>query len=143
MTYYFKPYVVQAHSGEKLYVHIDPATPEQLKATHRSPKWQTDWTSDYLSDPSIDKYAVTTESGELIALGAYQIRGRNTYVYIICMESAPYSNPTMHARSEGKYFGIGELLIAFGIKYCIDNNGFGDVVFEAKTEELADRKSVV
>jgi hypothetical protein len=43
----------------------------------------------------------------------------------------------MRPRKERKYFGIGELLIAYGIKYSIDHGCRGDVVFEAKTDELA------
>lgn len=43
----------------------------------------------------------------------------------------------MHPREERRYFGIGTLLIAYGIKYSIDHGCRGDVVFEAKTDELA------
>ena len=99
--------------------------------------WQTDWTSEYLASPAIDKYAVKSADGELIALGAYQIRGRKAYVYILYAESAPHSNPTMNLQGQRKFYGIGELLIAYGIKYSIDNGCRGDVVFDAKTDELA------
>ena len=43
----------------------------------------------------------------------------------------------MNQLSQRKYYGIGELLIAYGIKYSIDHGCRGDVVFEAKTDELA------
>lgn len=52
-------------------------------------------------------------------------------------ESAPHSNPVLTEKSERKYSGIGTALIAFGIKYSIDNGCRGDVVFDAKTDELA------
>ena len=76
-------------------------------------------------------------AGELIALGAYQISGRSAYVYIVYAESAPHSNPTLAGNFGRKYYGIGAALIAFGIKYSIDNGCRGDVVFDAKTDELA------
>jgi hypothetical protein len=38
-------------------------------------------------------------------------------------ESAPHSNPVLTKKSERKYSGIGAALIAFGIKYSIDNGG--------------------
>lgn len=52
-------------------------------------------------------------------------------------ESAPHSNPVLTEKSERKYSGIGTALIAFGIKYSIDNGCRGDIVFDAKTDELA------
>ena len=67
-----------------------------------------------------------TDSGELVALAAYQISGRKAYVYVLFAESAPHSN-----KSERKYSGIGTALIAFGIKYSIDNGCRGDVVLDA------------
>lgn len=76
-------------------------------------------------------------NGELIALGAYQISGRKAYVYILYVESAPNSNPTMTPSKQRAYYGIGEAMIAFGIKYSIDNGCRGDVIFDAKTDELA------
>ena len=112
MTYGFFPYVSLTTTKEQIPVQIEPAAPAQLDTVHTDPKWQTDWSSEYLADPTIDKFAVTTEDGEMIALGAYQVQDR-------------------------KYYGIGQLLIAFGIKYSIDNGCLGVVVFEAKTDELA------
>lgn len=134
---YFKPYVLLTATDERIPVSIDPAAQDQLALTHGDHSWQTDWTTEYLADPTVDKYAVTTDEGELIGLGAYQIRNGRAYVLIVYAESAPHSNPTMHPRAERKYYGIGQILIAFGIKYSIDNGCRGDVVFEAKTDELA------
>lgn len=133
----FQPYVILSENGDRVLVKISPATWEDLDATRRNPKWQTDWNTDYLADPTVEKYAVKSPEGELIALGAYQIRGRSAYVFILYMESAPHSNPTMKTRANRKYLGIGALLIAFGIKYSIDHGCRGDVVLEAKTEQLA------
>ena len=76
-------------------------------------------------------------NGELIALAAYKISGRKTYVYILYAESAPHSNATITGKVERKYSGIGAVLLAFGIKYSIDNGCRGDIVFDAKTDELA------
>lgn len=133
----FAPFVVLSGSGERIPVEVKPAGQADLDATRGAPAWQTDWTSEYLSDPTVERYAVKTGEGELVALGAYQIRGHSAYVYILYAESAPHSNPTMQAKGERKYDGIGALLIAFGIKYSIDHGCRGDVVFDAKTEELA------
>ena len=83
------------------------------------------------------KYAVKSAPGDLIALAAYQIRGRSAYVYILYAESAPHSNPAINPVGQRKYYGIGELLIVCGIKYSIDHVCHGDVVFDTKTDELA------
>lgn len=133
----FLPYVIQKSDESAVYVEIIPATLDDIAATHRDPPWQTDWDSAYLSNPAVEKYAMKTPAGELIALGAYQISGRKAYVYILYAESAPHSNPTISSKQERKYYGIGAALIAFGIKFSIDNGCRGDVVFEAKTDELA------
>ena len=44
---------------------------------------------------------------------------------------------TITPKHEKKYVGIGELLIAQGIKLSIDYGCDGTVMFEAKTDELA------
>lgn len=134
---YFCPFVMQSDTGESVLVTISPASKADLTATQAPPKWQTDWTSEYLSAPNVDKYAIKTTNDEIIALAAYQIRGRSAYVYILYAESAPHSNPTMRTKPKRRYCGIGELLIAYGIKYSIDHGCRGDVVFDAKTDELA------
>lgn len=133
---FFVPFIVRGVDGEKEYVQILPATQEDLVATKGS-HWQTDWESEYLSQPSVDKFALKTPEGELVALGAYQVAGNQTFVYIVYLESAPHSNPTQMARPKRKYYGIGEVMIAFGIKYSIDMGCRGVVIFEAKTDELA------
>jgi hypothetical protein len=132
----FTPYVVQRIGGQTISVEIVPASQADLAMTRGEPVWQTDWGSAYLSDAAVKKYAMKTPDGELIALGAYQITGRKAYVYILYAESAPHSNPTL-VKENRKYYGIGAALIAFGIKFSIDNGCRGDVVFEAKTDELA------
>ena len=135
---YFSPFVIRADTGDSVNVGIRVAEEADLEVTRGNPVWQTDWTSAYLSAPSIDKYAVKTMADdELVALAAYQIRGRSAYVYILYVESAPHSNPTMNPQRGRKYYGIGELLVAYGIKYSIDHGCRGDVVFDAKTDALA------
>lgn len=44
-----KPFIVLEHE-RKVPVVIERATAEDLKATAKTPKWQTDWTSEYLAD---------------------------------------------------------------------------------------------
>ena len=133
----FSPYVILSATGETVSVAIEPATQVDLEATHHEPKWQTDWTGDYLSNPAFDKFALKSFGGELIALAAYRIVGNSAFVYIIYAESAPHSNPTLTSKALRKYSGIGRLLISYGIKYSVDHGCRGDVVFEAKTDELA------
>lgn len=134
----FQPYIVRRKDDEKIKTVIEPATQEELEQTTKVPLWQTDWTSDYLAGANVEKYALKTEDGELVALGAYAVIGREAYVYILYLESAPASNPTLTVKIERRYYGIGEVMIAFGIKFSIDNGCRGDVVFEAKTDELAE-----
>lgn len=133
----FVPYVIRRSNAEKITVEITPATQQNLAATKGNPPWQTDWESDYLANPNVDKFAMKIPNGELIALGAYQIAGNKAYVYILYLESAPQSNPTITASGQREYYGIGEAMIAFGIRYSIDNGCRGVVVFDAKTDELA------
>ena len=133
----FRPYVILADNGVRVSVSVSEATDADLLSTAEDPKWQSDWTSDYLSKPDISKYAIKTQEGECIGLAAYQIIGKSAYVFILYAESAPHSNPTQTCKEHRKYYGIGQLLVAFGIKYSIDNGCRGDVVFDAKTEELA------
>lgn len=132
----FVPYVVLAKTGDPVPVSVQPTSQADLLSTKPPSLWQSDWTSEYLSDPRVEKFAVKTKNGDLVALAAYQIRGRSAYVYILYVESAPHSNPTICGEKR-RYYGIGELLIAFGIKYSIDHGCRGDVVFDAKTDELA------
>ena len=108
---YFAPFIVRAEHERKVPVVIERATAEDLKATAKVPKWQTDWTSEYLADEKIEKYSLKTKEGNLIALGAYRVMGRKAYVYILYLESAPASNPTLTAKRE--YYGIGEVMIGF------------------------------
>ena len=100
---YFFPFVIQADTGNVVSVTASLAGRSDLETTHGTPAWQTDWTSEYLSEPTVEKYAVKSESGDLIALAAYQILGRNAYVYILYAESAPHSNPTMNPVGQRKY----------------------------------------
>ena len=134
---FFAPFVVSGQTGEKVPASIEVAAQEELCCTVQEPKWQTDWTSDYLADPSVEKYALHTQQGKLVALGAYKVVGRSAFVYIVYLESAPQSNPTLTRKERREYYGIGEVMLAFGIKYSIDHGCRGDILFEAKTEELA------
>lgn len=90
---YFSPFVIQADTGSIVSVTVSLVDRSDLEATHGVPAWQTDWTSEYLSNPTVEKYAVKSASGDLIALAAYQIRGRSAYVYILYAESAPTATP--------------------------------------------------
>ena len=98
----FNPYVVLAATGQPVEVLVTEAGAEDLAATRGVPQWQADWTSRYLADRSIEIAAIKAMDGELIGLGAYQIRGKSAYVFILYAESAPHSNPTMRKREDRK-----------------------------------------
>lgn len=135
---YFVPYVISGNNQEKVEVQILPATQQDLAVTRKEHEWQTDWESKYLANASVEKFAMKLSTGELIALGAYQVLGNKAYVYIWYVESAPHSNPTIVQSKRREYYGIGEAMIAFGIKFSIDNGCRGVVVFDAKTDKVAE-----
>ena len=115
-------------------VFMSKADKRDLEETIVAP-WQTDWTSDYIATDRFDLYALRTREGELVALGAYEVREENLAVHIIYMESAPESNPTHTAVP--KYRGVGRAMVAYGIKLSVDAGFNGDVTLDAKTPELA------
>ena len=101
-------FVTASDTGNKVPVEIDRSTPADLIATKEH--WQTDWTSDFISDPALEKYTARTESGEIVALGAYRETESSMFVYIEYIESHPESNPTLTAKR--KYLNIGRMMIA-------------------------------
>lgn len=135
MAHYFEPYILLAETQEHIPVYIEKMTSADAASTNLPPVWQTDWTSDFISNPEYLKYAVRTPEGELVALGAYEILSDSLVVHIAYLESHPGSNPTLQ-KDRRRYHGIGRVLMAFGIKLSIDNDFGGDITFEAKTPEL-------
>ena len=130
----FRPFVYDA-MNQQVPVAIEPMIPQDAATTTKEPRWQTDWTSEYISKGKFDIYGLKTQIGELVALGAYEINEDVVTVHIVYMESQAQSNPTLCKRP--KYHGIGRALIAYGIKLSIDSGLTGDVVLEAKTTSLA------
>ena len=114
-------YVVENETGKQIEIDIESATNEDLTSTKE--KWQSDWTSEFIRDPKLEKYAAKTDAGEIVALGAYR-------------EAHPESNPTIS--TVRKYAGNGRMMIAYGIQLSIDSGHGGIVTFEAKTDELYD-----
>ena len=115
-------------------VFMTKAEKRDLEATIAA-SWQTDWTSDYITTNRFDLYSLKTLEGELVALGAYEVREENLAVHIIYMESQPESNPTCN--TVPKYRGVGRAMVAYGIKLSVDAGFNGDVTLDAKTPELA------
>ena len=98
---YFAPYVVRGRDAEKVAVEIIPAAQQDIAVTKGEPAWQTVWDSEYLSSPTVDKFAMKLKNGELLALGAYQISGRKAYVYILYLESAhPATRRSLNLKAE-------------------------------------------
>ena len=130
----FSPFITRISDQNKIEVNIIPASLSDFEQTKEH--LQTDWTSDYIASSRTEKYAMRTNEDELVALGAYEILPSSIIVHIIYLESHPESNPTIAGRNR-KYRGIGKAMVSFGIKLSIDCGFGGDVVFEAKTSELA------
>ena len=120
---------------KKILVTAIKATQQDFEATSVEPRWQTDWTSDYITFSGFDLYAFKMVVGELVALGAYEVRNGNMGVHIVYMESQAESTLTLVEIP--KYRGIGRALIAYGIKLSVDAGFNGDVAPDTKTPELA------
>lgn len=69
MAHYFEPYILLTETQEHIPVTIEEMTRADAESTNLPPVWQTDWTSDFISNPEYLKYAVRTPEGELVALG--------------------------------------------------------------------------
>ena len=48
----FEPYILSGQTHERIPVSISEMTPAEAASTNQLPLWQTDWTSDFISDPS-------------------------------------------------------------------------------------------
>ena len=120
---------------KKVPTQVLRATGKDLEITTTAPAWQTDWTTEYITGSGFEIYALKTQEGELVALGAYEIQEDVVTVHIVYMESQAQSNPTLS--KEPKYRGIGRALVAYGIKLSVDAGFNGDVTLDAKTPELA------
>ena len=125
-------FVTEEASGKIIPIEIDRATITDLATTRSC--WQSDWTSDFISDPNLEKYAAKTDEGEIVALGAYKEDESGISIYIVDIEAHPEINPTISQPK--KYLGIGRMMIAFGIQLSIDASLGGIVTFAAKTDEL-------
>lgn len=101
-------FVTEAATDEKIPVEIDKSTIADLETTKTD--WQTDWTSEFIGDPFLEKYTAKTEDGEIVALGAYRETESSMFVYIEYIESHPESNPTLTTKR--KYLDIGRMMIA-------------------------------
>ncbi len=130
----FVPFV-RNQAQETIPVSVEEMTAEDAARTEQE-HWQTSWNSDFLSTARLERYAVR-RNDELLALAAYEILEEELIVHIVYMESRPDSNPTLDS-GKPKYTGIGQLLVAYGIKLSVDNGLTGDVVLEAKTTALAE-----
>ena len=76
----FVPYIY-GKDNTQIPVSILPMSVQDAVQTDTEPFWQTSWTSEYLSDPRLEKYAVRLND-ELIALGAYEIQESALVVHI-------------------------------------------------------------
>lgn len=125
-------FVTQADAEKRVLIEMEPATQSDLEATRNG--WQSDWTSDFISDPRLEKYVAKTETGEIVALGAYREDDHGISIFVADIEAQPESNPTLTEKR--RYTGVGRMMIAYGIQLSIDSGHGGVVTFAAKTEEL-------
>lgn len=126
---------IWSQSGKSIPITAAKAQKQDLSVTTLEPKWQTDWTSDYITSSGFDIYAFKTSDGELVSLAVYECRASSMGIHILYMESQSESNPT--CTRIPKYRGIGRAMIAYGIKLSVDAGFNGDVTLDAKTSELA------
>ena len=82
----FRPFVYDA-TNQQVPVVIEPMTQQDAATTTKEPRWQTDWTSEYISKGKFDVYGLKTRVGELVTLGACEISEDVVTVYIVYMES--------------------------------------------------------
>ena len=54
-------FVTEEASGKTIPIEIDRATTADLATTKSC--WQSDWTSDFIGDPNLEKYAAKTDEG--------------------------------------------------------------------------------
>ena len=66
-------FVLDSTTGTEIPIEIEPAESSDLLATKNC--WQSDWTSDFIQDPLLEKRVAKTGSGEIVALGAYREKG--------------------------------------------------------------------
>ena len=134
MSYSF--YVID-HVGNRIPVHIRSATQKDFERT-KSDGWASDWTSDFIRDPALEKYAFVTKCrDEVIALGAYYDDKQGISIFISYAEAHPASNPTIVVKKEDRlYYDIGKMVIAFGVQLSLERGYDGTVYFKALSTEL-------
>ena len=81
----FRPSVYDA-TNQQLPIVIEPMTQQDAATTTREPRWQTDWTSEYISKGKFEIYGLKTQVGELVALGVYEISEDVVTVHIVYEE---------------------------------------------------------
>ena len=117
-------HVIDLSTQTEVAAAITPATDTDFHRTAQD-GWQTNWLSDYIQAPELQKYALKiAATGELVGLGAYRDMP----------ESAPHSNPTLSGSR--KYRGIGAALLAYGVQLSVDFGYGGTIYLKAKTSEI-------
>ena len=128
-------YVLDAVSSEKVPAEIDPASKEDLAATH---DWQTNWESTYARQLPNKVALHRKDNYELLGLMSYELDERGLAVEVLYMESARHSNANLlHAAGEAKrYIGIAKAMFAYAVQISKEAGFDGVLIFKAKTSEL-------
>lgn len=80
----FVPFVIDANTKQQVLAKIVKMTKEDAAKTTSEPAWQTDWDSEYISNPRLETYALKiADTDELIGLAAYLIEQNYMAVQII------------------------------------------------------------
>ena len=120
-------FVLDADSGEKVLVSVNPATERDLAATQ---DWQTNWSTSFAENLPNKVALHHAKNRELLELMSYELDSRSLAVEVIYLESARHSNVNLlHAEGGNKrYIGIVKALFAYAVQISMDA-GFDGVVF--------------
>lgn len=104
----------------------------------RTKSWQTQWTSDSVSEMPNKVALHWHDDGELLGLMSYESNQSDLAVEIIYLESTGHSNANLFAQEskKKKYYGIAKALFAYAAQIFL-GTGFGGIIFfKAKTTRL-------
>ncbi len=128
-------FVLNAASDERIPIHVDAATEQDLTLTRG---WQTNWTTPFARHLPNKVALRRTDDQELLGLMSYELDEKGLAVEILYMENARHSNANLlHIEGKQKrYYGIAKALFAYAVQVSMDAGFDGVLVFRAKTSEL-------
>ena len=130
-------FYVRDQQFKKVPIVVRPSMQADYSGTRRR-GWDSDWTSEEMQNPALEKYTFETQEGnDIVALCAYEDRSGWLSIRISYAESEPGSHPRLVAKRERrKYTEIGRAVIAYGVLLSLQRGYDGTVHFKAKTTDL-------